>query len=658
MEMAKYINAMRWLSLYALIPLFVSWTAPAYSVNISTQDNLTIALADSGSDIGKPIGIAINGSALQMLAIQGGFSISEVLDNSIAANTVNNPGFENGTSMPSNWTMVTVNGNTPIWDNTIYHSGTRSIKMSILGTTDSISGNPRSDLIAADSDREYTLSVWGRAEGAGGSNSPAVRVVELDSNQAVIRQTALAFGRGDYEWIKKELTFRTAINTCWIYVYANIWNGYGNFWLDDIELKKASNIINNSGFESGTSMPSNWTMVAVNGNTPIWDNTIYHSGTRSIKMSILGTTDSISGNPRSDLIAADSDREYTLSVWGRAEGAGGSNSPAVRVVELDSNQAVIRQTALAFGRGDYEWIKKELTFRTAINTCWIYVYANIWNGYGNFWLDDIELKPIFLASRILNSNALVQNEDGSVTQTAQVNDLSFIFTYTPQDRYIDIKGKIYNLQTGDRSLRLAYNLPINVSGWKWGNGLRSSTVIDSLTCYENIYKIGTARLQNIYPFSSADNGIIGLSFSVSMDNPRIYRTSCDLNRGYLIQYDFGLSSKTFKIGAGYSDFCFSIYKLDEPAWGFRSAAKKYYELYPDYFVKRVGNEGQWLCSSGDVDTVPDINDYGIAFDEAGYLMPFNTSKGIYSFTYTEPWGWWRDFGTKIGVSSSNLECFA
>ena len=65
----------------------------------------------------------------------------------------------------------------------VSYSGSKSIKISISGTTDHISGYPQSDLIPAESHTYYTVSVWGKTENSGGTNTPAVRVVELDANK-------------------------------------------------------------------------------------------------------------------------------------------------------------------------------------------------------------------------------------------------------------------------------------------------------------------------------------------------------------------------------------------------------------------------------------------------------------------------------------------
>lgn len=167
---------------------------------------------------------------------------------------------------PVNWIFVTYKGNSPVWDS-VYNSGLKSIKISVPGTTDGISGYPQSDLIMAVSRQNYTLSAWVKAEDVGGTNAPAVRVVELDANKKWLRQTNLIFGKGTNDWTQKQTDFQTVPNTSYLYVYANLWNGYGTFWVDDVMLSLKStypspNLIANPGFENDT-IPTNLTIPKV-----------------------------------------------------------------------------------------------------------------------------------------------------------------------------------------------------------------------------------------------------------------------------------------------------------------------------------------------------------------------------------------------------------
>jgi len=153
-----------------------------------------------------------------------------------------------------------------------------------------------------------------------------------------------------------------------------------------------TNFVANPGFESGTTIPLNWTFVSINENTPIWSS-IFHGGSKSVEISIPGTTDLKSGYPQSDLIPAEPLTTYTVSAWGKTQGADGMNTPTVRIVELDADKNWLRQiNILVFSRGTNDWEQKNMEFQTGSNTKYIYVYANIWDGYGTFWIDDVEIR--------------------------------------------------------------------------------------------------------------------------------------------------------------------------------------------------------------------------------------------------------------------------
>lgn len=629
------------------------------AIRIRSGDGLELALAPDG-DIKA---IFINGTSMPMLDTRGGFSYREVLSN--PPNLLENPGFESVIISPANWSMVTVNGSTPVWDN-ISHSGARSIKISVPGAADNNSGFPRSDYVKVQPLKNYTLSAWVKTLNAYGTYTPAVRIAELDASKKWLRETSLGFSKGTNNWTQKQVTIKTTANTSLIYVYSSIWNGYGTFWVDDVTLTGAA--LANTGFENSTGSPMNWSFVAAGGNTPVWDN-ISHGGTRSIKISIPGTKDNQSGYPQSGLIKAEPLAHYTFSAWGKTQGAGGTNAPTVRVVELDASKKWLRQTYLAFGKGTNDWTHKQITFQTGFDTSYLYIYGNIWNGYGTFWMDDIDLSPLFGASIHLNGT-ITSNPDGTATQRAKANDIDFTFHYIPKGMQIELQGKIQDKRGVDRALQVMYNLPVNAEGWRWGDYIRGSREINGSTHYENVYEIGDVRTQSTYPFASIDNNTHGMSIAVPMDVPRIYRKGYDLSDGYSIQYDFGLSNQTLKIGPGFANFTLALYKTDEPEWGFRAVVKKYYEMYPQFFEKGNEMEGitRWQLDNVTSLNIKNVSDFGFAFDESFYFV-YNwdniknryiedANNKIYTFQYTEPWGLWKTFGVNPIKPSYNTRISA
>ncbi|VVB84744.1 Right handed beta helix region [uncultured archaeon] len=165
---------------------------------------------------------------------------SAVASDPANTNLIANPGFETGTTTPVNWSFVTHNWNTPVWDSTTAHSGAESVKISISGTSNAISGDVWSDFIPSTNGVTYTFSAWGKSQAAGGANNPAVHVAEFDINHTWLRQTNLYFPKGNADWNQLNTTFTTGADTAYIGVYANIWNGYGTFWVDDVSLSQTS----------------------------------------------------------------------------------------------------------------------------------------------------------------------------------------------------------------------------------------------------------------------------------------------------------------------------------------------------------------------------------------------------------------------------------
>ncbi|MFU8767254.1 MAG: P-loop NTPase, partial [Candidatus Methanoperedens sp.] len=197
----------------------------------------------------------------------------------------------------------------------------------------------------------------------------------------------------------------------WIYQFDE------NFKDAPAQIPAYSNLVANPGFENGSTRPDNWKFATSNGNTPVWD-TISHSGTRSIKISIPGTTQSNSGYPLSDKIIVEPLQNYTLSAWVKSEGVKGG--PTVRVVQYDSNWKSLRQINLEFDRGTKDWTKKQMEFQTLPDTAHVQVYANIWNGYGTFWVDDVELYEGRTEQDIISNNVSEQDVE-NIIETGSLN---------------------------------------------------------------------------------------------------------------------------------------------------------------------------------------------------------------------------------------------
>ncbi|MCX7967667.1 MAG: hypothetical protein N3B10_04140, partial [Armatimonadetes bacterium] len=211
---------------------------------------------------------------------------------------------------------------------------------------------------------------------------------------------------------------------------------------------------------------------------------------------------------------------------------------------------------------------------------------------------------------------------------------------------------------------LAFSLPIDATKWLWWDNLRNSRQIDAKlsTRYTATVRYGTRGEHSPYPFCALNTDDAGIAMGVALDLPVIHRfvyefAAADANspdkterlQGQLrIEWDFGLSpdSGTRGLGRGARQrqpntaiFKFAIYALDEPRWGFRAAADKFYRLFPESFRLRVKRFGIWMPFT-DIAKIADFEDFGFAYHEGADNPDFNRRHGFYNFPYVEPWSAW------------------
>lgn len=481
-------------------------------------------------------------------------------------------------------------------------------------------------MIGAEPDTPYTFSARGISSDHAGTYEPLVYAMEVDCNGRLITQHILNFG-GCYDWVEKEIAFTTSYTTREFYIHANTWECDGTFQVEDVVLEVCE--VPLPGVTDLGHAVSwewiNWTWVNpdVVGFSYVM---VYLSGVWQVNTS--GSFYNATG--------LNSGECYEIGV--RTVGVGGGVS-----------DVWVNQTGETAGSGG------EFVVRASDGLEFSLTDGGAVSGVA---IDGVELPmlsvPGGFSFRELSTTldiplegAVEKNYDGSITQYVTSSDIAFRFDYIPRDRYIEVHGDIQDLRDVDRAIQVQYVLPVDATGWQWGDYIRKSREIDSGVRYENVYKIGEVRTQNAYPFTFVGEDTQGLSLAVPMDVPRIYRIGYGTSSGgYSLEYDFGLANCTDKIGHGHANFTFIMYKVNEPEWGFRAVAKKYYELYPEFFVKRNEREGLWVRH--DTSDIPNASDFGFAFDGSHYhSIPrrvYDHQHGLYPIQYIEPWGWWRSFG--------------
>ena len=238
--------------------------------------------------------------------------------------------------------------------------------------------------------------------------------------------------------------------------------------------------------------------------------------------------------------------------------------------------------------------------------------------------------------------------------------------FNPSSDHITVSGRLTDTTGHDRAVTLLFALPLDATGWQWGDDVRRSRRIEGNVEFANVVTVhcGANGKMSLYPLaaiwnagrdasprrpSSDDGGHLGeaslpvndragLALALDMEHPAQYRLVYHPRTKQLfIAYDFGLSKDTARF-PGSAEFRFIIYCFD-PHWGFRAALQKYYDIFPQCFTKRVTREGVWMPFT-DIAKVPGHDDFGFAFQEGAPNVAFDDQHGIASFVYVEPMSHW------------------
>lgn len=189
---------------------------------------------------------------------------------------------------------------------------------------------------------------------------------------------------------------------------------------------------------------------------------------------------------------------------------------------------------------------------------------------------------------------------------------------------ITCRGVVEDTTGEDRGLDLIFGLPIGGPGWRWGRSIREETPLEA----------GPHALR-VTTFSAVSNPATGegVALAVPADAPCDCWFTYDDELGYAVRFRFGLSSAASGKLKSKAPFRFVIYRCDG-VWGLRDAARRYYELWPDAFKKRVRREGLWMFGNPRI-RLPDPQNY--AFHEGGPVgWQYDDEHSIYTCPYIIP----------------------
>jgi hypothetical protein len=211
---------------------------------------------------------------------------------------------------------------------------------------------------------------------------------------------------------------------------------------------------------------------------------------------------------------------------------------------------------------------------------------------------------------------------------------------TPGPGQVAIQGRVSDTTGRDRALTLVFALPIDPTGWRWGDDLRRSRLIQGKGEFVNQVSVrcGSTGTLSLYPLGAIWNESNSLACAIDMAQPAQYRVGCQAGLQCLfLAYDFGLVQETARF-PGAADFRFVVFDFD-PRSGFRAALQKYMEMFPACFEVRTKEQGLWMPFT-DVSTVQGWQDFGFRYHEGNNNVRWDDDHAILSFRYTEPMTWW------------------
>ena len=259
-------------------------------------------------------------------------------------------------------------------------------------------------------------------------------------------------------------------------------------------------------------------------------------------------------------------------------------------------------------------------------------------GVGGFCLRDAAAKSDLVWPR----GTVEVRADGSVRFEGQAESLGLALTVTYRSAgvAISMEGEVRDLTGRDRAVTVYFLYPVDALGWQWHDDQGAARTIEAGSKYGHFAEVGAGAngLASRYPLSCISSEQEALALAVPLDQPRLWRLGYDGDtRELYAALDVGLTAETRKFPSRAS-FSLVIYQA-EPAWGFRSALARYYQLFPQCFVKRNQKEGIWMPFT-DIATVEGWEDFGFQFKEGDNNVAFDDEHGISSFVYVEPWSLW------------------
>ena len=368
--------------------------------------------------------------------------------------------------------------------------------------------------------------------------------------------------------------------------------------------------------------------------------------------------------------------------WSKAEGVEGSpdSGYAVYVDILYADGTPLWGQTANFRCGTHDWQERQITITPEKPVKSLSLYCLLRGHKGKVWFDDISLTEIKSGegAALFQGLPVTEADAGPAPQplplpasAAQLGDhanragrflvrdvaadsdffrcggqadapldLRVTADITTRPGHVAVAGRLTSVVSRDRAVTLVYALPLDATGWRWGDDIRRHRPIAGGGEFTHVVPsgCGATGTMSLYPVGAVWNDQTGVAIALDLAWPAVCRVGYHAGlKALFIAYDFGLAADTERFPSS-AEFRFVLFAFD-PAEGFRSAWGRYTTIFPGFFVVRSRDQGLWMPFT-DVATVAGWEDFGFRYHEGNNNVPWDDAHGVLSFRYTEPMTWW------------------
>ncbi len=208
------------------------------------------------------------------------------------------------------------------------------------------------------------------------------------------------------------------------------------------------------------------------------------------------------------------------------------------------------------------------------------------------------------------------------------------------DEAVRVEATITDSGTTDRALTFLFALPLEAVDWTWGRDADGAEPIAAAGHYGSFNSIEAGALGQLsnYPLANVAGPDGAVNLAIDPRWPALYRLGYSGSaRLFYVAFDIALPSALLGRPAS-ATVRFDIFPSD-PAWGFRAALERFYQVQSDLYQVRCRDQGIWMAFAP-ISKVEGWEDFGFRYKEGIDETAWDDAHDIQTFRYSEMGTYW------------------